>query len=195
MASGEGPADTDTAQPALPGDVTLKYHTAIDFEVSDRWLVDIGCPHVVVSEEHAQRLDDCSFDANAINFNTTNGTCGSTTSLDMSIPLLNDTCSACILPKTRSVLSAGGRNQMGYTIVWLAGNTRCWITPCLGKYVPLSMHPAIPYLEDDSRWEGDRIVMPADGLSNGDGRLCCASGITAIPLFGGCRHDPCTGLI
>ena len=118
---GDETADTHGAKPALPGYVNQKYNTANNFDVYDSCLVDTGCPNALVSEEHAHRYQDCNYDATAFNLNAANGNIGSTTRLNMSSPLSNDTSPACTLPKIPSVLSDGGRHRMVYTFVLIVG--------------------------------------------------------------------------
>ena len=114
-------SEIEQPAPAFPG-VLKKGHSVVDnCSVSGKWLVDTGCAHDLIPDSKAADYPKCLFQETPHEFSTANGETASTVRMNIKIPAIECKTSACLLPDTPAVLTVGGRAELGYSFVWIAG--------------------------------------------------------------------------
>lgn len=159
------PSEIEQSAPAVPG-VLKRGHSAVDnFSVSGKWLIDTGCAHDIVPDSKAADHPTCLLHETPQACSTVDGDTASTVRMHVNIPAIDCKTSPCLLPDTPAVLTVGGSTELGYSFIWLANKTTCWILPS-GHIVPLSVQQHVPYLcEGGPHTDSNHVVERYCGIT------------------------------
>ena len=125
------------AKPIASGKGRLGLNNHDGFEVSEAWIVDTGCPRDLIGASYLHNIRRSIYDGRVHEFRTAGGRAMSCEHIKLRMAPLDCDITPFVLRESPGVftgecpgiLTVGGRSRLGYSFVWLAGKSPCWITP------------------------------------------------------------------